>query len=399
MKPQLQNLKIALICTFSLFLILGCEKQMNVDESSFNQIEDQQERVSKTGPSCEVNFIAAQNFDIGSITIEYLESDEAVITYFITEPDWYLNETHLDVQIDPVNFPQTKKGNPKVGHFAYGEELTGASTWDQTIDLTTVSGWEEGMTLYIAAHAEVISQSQEDESAWGEGESFPGNNWAMYFSCETPLPINGLIAYYPFNGNANDESGNGNDGTVYGATLTSDRFTVSNSAYSFDGNLNYISFQNQFFLHSPHDATISIWIYDEGDTGQRSILWSKLEQSDKNRFHLYTDDVINGVQMGFDYREENVSLHLICSTFMTKSAWHNLIVTREGNIYRSYLDNQFLNEFSDSNPNLPYSLGWILARDNPYGQRFKGKLDDIRIYNRALSEDEIQALYHENGYK
>ena len=51
---------------------------------------------------------------------------------------------------------------------------------------------------------------------------------------------NGLVAYYPFNGNANDESGNGNDGTVNGATLTTDRFGNTDQAYSFDGN-DYIS--------------------------------------------------------------------------------------------------------------------------------------------------------------
>ncbi len=50
------------------------------------------------------------------------------------------------------------------------------------------------------------------------------------------LPSQGLVAYYPFNGNANDQSGNGNNGTVFGAILTLDRFGNSNSAYSFDGN-------------------------------------------------------------------------------------------------------------------------------------------------------------------
>jgi hypothetical protein len=45
----------------------------------------------------------------------------------------------------------------------------------------------------------------------------------------------GLVAHYPFNGNANDESGNGNNGTVNGATLTTDRFGNMNKAYSFDG--------------------------------------------------------------------------------------------------------------------------------------------------------------------
>jgi hypothetical protein len=56
-----------------------------------------------------------------------------------------------------------------------------------------------------------------------------------------------LIAYYPFNGNANDESGNGNNRTVIGATLTTDRFDNPNQAYSFDGVSNYINVPNAFF--------------------------------------------------------------------------------------------------------------------------------------------------------
>ena len=49
------------------------------------------------------------------------------------------------------------------------------------------------------------------------------------------VPTNGLVGWWPFNGNANDESGNGNHGTVNGASLTSDRNGVANKAYSFDG--------------------------------------------------------------------------------------------------------------------------------------------------------------------
>ena len=49
------------------------------------------------------------------------------------------------------------------------------------------------------------------------------------------VPANGLVGWWPFNGNANDESGNGNNGTVNGATLTSDRFGTNNKAYLFDG--------------------------------------------------------------------------------------------------------------------------------------------------------------------
>ncbi len=66
----------------------------------------------------------------------------------------------------------------------------------------------------------------------------------------------GLISYHPFNSNANDETGNGHDGTVYGAALTTDRFGNPDSAYRFDGIDDYIEaanpagfgFQNQSFM-------------------------------------------------------------------------------------------------------------------------------------------------------
>jgi hypothetical protein len=52
------------------------------------------------------------------------------------------------------------------------------------------------------------------------------------------VPTSGLVGWWPFNGNANDESGNGNNGTVNGATLTSDRNGNANKAYNFDGGIN-----------------------------------------------------------------------------------------------------------------------------------------------------------------
>ena len=73
------------------------------------------------------------------------------------------------------------------------------------------------------------------------------------------VPSNGLIGYWPFNGNANDESGNGNDGTVNGATLTADRFGNANSAYTF-GLGNYIQVPYISALDNLNDFTISLWV-------------------------------------------------------------------------------------------------------------------------------------------
>ena len=70
------------------------------------------------------------------------------------------------------------------------------------------------------------------------------------------VPSNGLVGWWPFNGNANDESGNGNNGTVNGATLTTDRFGISNKAYNFDGIDDFIDLQN---LTSNQDFSYSLW--------------------------------------------------------------------------------------------------------------------------------------------
>ncbi len=86
----------------------------------------------------------------------------------------------------------------------------------------------------------------------------------------------GLVAYYPFNGNASDKSGNGNHGTVYGATLTKDRFGNTNSAYSFDGIDDYIMVDLSVSLKfNPNTSsfTLSAWVSPESvnDTDSSGI--------------------------------------------------------------------------------------------------------------------------------
>ena len=74
----------------------------------------------------------------------------------------------------------------------------------------------------------------------------------------------GLVAYFPFNRNANDESGNGNNGTVYGASLTADRNGKTNSAYSFNGNSSYIKIPHKNIYNSAN-LTISCWLFNRSD--------------------------------------------------------------------------------------------------------------------------------------
>jgi hypothetical protein len=95
----------------------------------------------------------------------------------------------------------------------------------------------------------------------------------------------GLVAYYPFNGNANDQSGNGNHGTVFEATLTTDRFGNDNSAYSFDGVNDYISVNDTPELSggSPLVKTVSIWFKtNETPEGNYPIISKFLNVSSKD---------------------------------------------------------------------------------------------------------------------
>ena len=71
---------------------------------------------------------------------------------------------------------------------------------------------------------------------------------------------NGLVAYYPFNGNADDTSGNGNNGTVIAAVLTTDRLGNANSAYAFNGSTSLITVPDAPSLRVTNDITVSCWV-------------------------------------------------------------------------------------------------------------------------------------------
>jgi len=89
---------------------------------------------------------------------------------------------------------------------------------------------------------------------------FGGLFQAVGQSVPSYVPTNGLVGWWPFNGNAQDASGNGNHGTVNGATLTTDRFGNQNVSYSFDGLDDFIEIPSSVSLHNPQ-GTINLWLY------------------------------------------------------------------------------------------------------------------------------------------
>jgi len=128
-------------------------------------------------------------FPVGTVTV-WNDASNLTVTYDITLAPWVITETHVDVQTSASAIPQTKKGNPKVGKFAYKSEHAspGVTTYTETIPLANIPALA-GDPVVIAAQAVVVIFEMieevvvvvDEESAWGEGLGFDGRNWAMYF--------------------------------------------------------------------------------------------------------------------------------------------------------------------------------------------------------------------------
>lgn len=207
---------------------------------------------------------------------------------------------------------------------------------------------------------------------------------------------NGLIAHYPFNGNANDESGNGHHGTLNGPVLTTDRFGNMNSAFYFDGQNDFISiltslsdFENQHF-------TISAWVkWEDGAwcCGGGGIF--DITSSDEEIDHYALTCHNSNIRSYINYPDPNNKIQHD-TTALTDNNWHHVVATYNGAVRALYLDGILLKSEQYNEPIL-FSAGTkaFIGVNLPGGDDyFKGKIDETRIYNRALSCNEINELYH-----
>lgn len=202
----------------------------------------------------------------------------------------------------------------------------------------------------------------------------------------------GLVAHYPFNGNANDESGNGNHGTVNGAALTSDRFGNVDSAYIFDGVDDIILIDDDPSLEPSTALTVSAWVKSTGN-------WS-----DDN--YISKDAKIGSVSNGYLLRsgEPENELNFYAGGKGTKSGVPVDVWVHVAGVYVAgirvtiYIDGDQMAEKTVGIPSsITYGTG-KLGIGGPYDSSslfFNGTVDDIRIYNRALTASEIQELYRE----
>jgi len=241
---------------------------------------------------------------------------------------------------------------------------------------------------------------------WDDQRDNP-NGKAIIEKSDSPIvDLNsGLVAYYPFDGNANDKSGKENNGTAFGGVTYLSG--VNGQAAKFNGVDSYISVKSNPSLNPTDQLSLAFWVKVDGITNQ----WSPII----NKGGPYLDGYVN--------REYTVWLNSSLYFHLTSagdgvgpliydtgvqpiSTWvfYTSVIDRKNHKVKVYL-NGFLivnaddsySSFNNNNNDLRFGH----TEENNYNSYsfspFNGVLDEVRIYNRALNEAEIQALYNPNG--
>ncbi|MDM8560812.1 LamG domain-containing protein [Candidatus Parabeggiatoa sp. HSG14] len=195
----------------------------------------------------------------------------------------------------------------------------------------------------------------------------------------------GLVAYYPFDGNANDESGNGNHGENHGATLVKGKF---GKAYSFNGKDSRIKLSASAIQGT--ELTINVWVNPRNIDGETLI--SGANRSESNEYLIYV--MAGKLKLYNRHRNESVSFTI------NDNQWHNLTVVTKIDQTSFYIDG-LLKETLKFSLEAPLKIeGLWLGGDQDVlnggwqtGDQFDGVIDELRIYNRVLSDFEIRNLY------
>ncbi len=206
-----------------------------------------------------------------------------------------------------------------------------------------------------------------------------------------------LIAHYDFNGNANDLSGNGNDGIVHGPTLTSGRSNIPNTAYYFNGIDDYIQVpDNASFQIADNKVTIALWV-KVNYPGNKFFLYKGSNQFNREYslgLSAGTDSLagfnINNLG-GWDSNQYSVN----SKTVIQSDTWYYIVGSWDGKTQKIYVNGMLENtseptvQIGDYNSDL--YIGTYGGKIEDYA--FNGTIDDIMIFNTALTDEEVYQLY------
>ncbi len=206
---------------------------------------------------------------------------------------------------------------------------------------------------------------------------------------------NGLVAYYPLDGNTSDLSGNGNDGTNSGATYT--QSGKLGGAYSFDGSNDYINVPDSSVLDLTNQITLSAWVYISN-----YVSWGGIVGKGDGSFGPYSMQLGSGnsnLRLSYNMQDPWTN-YLDSNSIISQGQWSLVTITYDGSNVKHYINGNldrttsFSTSFSQTNADI------CIGCDPPGANEFfNGKVDEVAIWNRALVDGEILQLYNStNGY-
>ncbi len=229
----------------------------------------------------------------------------------------------------------------------------------------------------------------------------------IYINPVSNVPISNLIAEYVLSGNANDYSGYVNNGVLNNITFVSDRFGNPNSAAHFTGNVNsYINCSANISNYLTNQITVSFWFRTATYTNQAILGKYGNDQSGGFRFaEISNGYVFFGVANGADHFLTNTNgpfslnnYHHIVGVYNKSIGYFALYIDDVITVGAAYTTGNLNYTPQPTNPDCAnFELGRIWSS----GVNFEivpVDIDDVRVYNRALTDSEIQALYHEGGW-
>ncbi len=206
------------------------------------------------------------------------------------------------------------------------------------------------------------------------------------------IPTNGLVGWWPFNGNANDLSGNGNNATSNSATLTTDRFGKLQSAIS-TSNGYVIAGKQGVPTNGP--VSISFWMNQQSNFGIGEVI--NLGSESNTQWGALAAN--NSLCMNYG-RGCGSTGSTQLSSLITSGNWYHILYVSNGTGTSSkvYLNGVYIGQSTNASTSGQCSSSQLVfGADRFANSNFNGKLDDIAIWNRTLSPQEVYSVFNQNG--
>jgi len=220
---------------------------------------------------------------------------------------------------------------------------------------------------------------------------------------QNQLPSDGLVSFYSFNGDANDHSGNGNNGVINGAVFSTDRMGKPGRSLHFNGVNSFVEIPNNTSLNFSSTFSMTMWIKTasiNNNPGRYPMIIAKYSPYNDRSGYGICVGAQNDYQIYFELFSHNSQSDVGTDFAINDNRWHFLAAIRDGSTQYFYVDNTLIGVRTFSRLiNNSYSLYIgglpLFSYDNFY---FEGLIDDVRLFDRALSKSEVELLYHEGDW-